>query len=100
MPRERIMWPKRGVNAETGEQHESTFPLAHVGWFHSADGAGWVQVMLECDTQMLQDLLTDTAGREIDGKVMIYSETVDRDDANRFIRFMRKARDQAYGRDE
>jgi hypothetical protein len=96
MPKEQISFrqidtvtdPATGRDVHT-ERDEIT---ATVGW----NRAGWVQVSLG----LSQDRLRSIAGSYADEpEVFIYSDVLGRSEINRMIQTLRKARDQAYGKD-
>jgi hypothetical protein len=106
MPREQINFPQP-VETQYGscdgkgnsEQHVevNTDPAVHVNWHNAGnDHGGHVQVSLECDRAYLASF-TDVLD---DDRRNLYSPVLTRSDVNKLIRTLRKARDQAYGRDE
>lgn len=105
MPREQIVFPRVHdiLVSQSGKpdkviEHRSA-PIPHVTWHQDARyGGGWIQVMFECDRGWLADLLKDIP--EDQPVVEIHSEILDRAAANRLIRAGRRARDNAYGKDE
>lgn len=70
-------------------------PELHVSWMPSRTGFGHVQVALECDTEWADRLLADND----DERAFIYAPVMSRDDINKMIRVLRRARDAAYGSD-
>ena len=104
MPREQINFP---VPTEThfgscdgkgnSEQRVEIYtdPAVHVTWHNVGnDHDGHVQVALECDLSYLAKNTPDEDRRSL------YSPVLSRSDVNKLIRVLRRARDQAYGRDE
>lgn len=104
MPKEQINFP---VPTETHfgscdgngvvEQGIETYtdPAVHVNWHNVGnDHDGHVQVSLECDQSYLDQKPPG------EGRRFIYSPVLTRSDVNKLIRVLRRARDQAYGRDE
>lgn len=102
MPREQINFPethkvhtgsKIDGAAEDGVE-DYTDPAVHVNW-HSAgnDHSGHVQVSLECDRSYFEKFPAEDRGDR-------YSPILSRSDVNKLIKVLKRARDQAYGRDE
>jgi hypothetical protein len=106
MPRERIQRPRFNEVVTVpgqGELRESDAPLLHIVWSPSADPVngsnnGWVQVMLECDREWLDNVLAEKAEQD-NGKVTLYSECLTREEMNSAIRTLRRARDRVHGAD-
>jgi hypothetical protein len=105
MPREQINFPEtqeihqRSIDGDGDgavEQSVETYtdPAVHVNW-HGAgnDRTGHVQVSLECDRSYLEKFPDEARGDR-------YSPVLSRSEVNKLIRILRRARDQAYGRDE
>lgn len=91
------VYARRGV---AGRAHE---PTVHVGWLNSPDGAGWVQVHMEAAPEYFRFVADHPDGPSLEQGVQrtsAYSPVLNRDEINRLIRVLRRARDQAYGRDE
>jgi hypothetical protein len=104
MPREQIIFPRSlavpddDPRAVPDTRPAPPFPIPHITWHGDAAGGGWVQIMFDCDRRFLEDLLQDIP-KDSD-VVEIHSEVLDRAATNRLIKAGRRARDQAYGRDE
>lgn len=101
MPKEQINYPRIRQVLQDGAS--ITLPVASevsddvcvsVGWNRS----GWVQVTLETPTKHLAQVLASYANDNV-GDAVVYSETLSREEVNKLIRTLRKARDQAYGSD-
>lgn len=103
MPREQINFPEvqeihsgscdgKGNSEQRVEKY--TDPAVHVNW-HSAgtDHGGHVQVSLECDRSYFEKFPDEERGDR-------YSPVLTRSDVNKLIRILKRARDQAYGKDE
>lgn len=107
MPREQINFPPPvethyGSIDENGvtEQHSEirTDPAVHVNWHNVGnDHDGHVQVALECDREYLKELVEKLQDED---RICVSSSTLSRSDVNKLVRVSRRARDQAYGRDE
>jgi hypothetical protein len=106
MPREQINYPQFGVVIDPGdsghpvgteiEKHPSAI---HVGW----NRAGWVQLSLEADPSYFRFVADNPDGAPFDDGsqgTSAYSPVLNRVEINKLIRALRRARDQAYGRDE
>lgn len=101
MPKEQITYPRvRQVEHNGGTL---TLPdttgvsddvCVSVGW----NRAGWVQVNLNTPTAHLASVLSSYTNDNA-GDATVYSETLSREEVNKLIRTLRKARDQAYGSD-
>lgn len=106
MPREQINRPQFGVvidpgdpdvPAPVGTKIETNPAAVHVGW----NRAGWVQVSLEADPSYFRFVADNPDGEAVaDGRTSAYSPPLGREELNKLIRVLRRARDQAYGRDE
>lgn len=103
MPKEQINFPEaqqtHAAVMDGGvvtEQSTTTYtdPAVHVNW-HAAgtDRGGHVQVSLECDRSYYEQFPDEVRGER-------YSPVLSRSEVNKLIRILRRARDQAYGRDE
>lgn len=95
MPREQINYRQIVTeNAGTPNEIHTERPTTcvHVGW----NRAGWVQVSLALPSV---ELAKWTASLSDDPEPSLFSEVLTRDDVNKMIRALRKARDQAYGSD-
>jgi len=99
MPKEQINYPR----VRQIEQDGATLTVpdvsrvpddicVHVGW----NRAGWVQVSLSLYAERLAQIASQVG---TDHEVSVYSETLSREEINKMIRALRKARDQAYGSD-
>jgi hypothetical protein len=93
MPKEQINHPQQ-VTSDSPQGYTTTSPTLHVGW----NRAGWVQVSIATDTSSLARLVED-AQKHGESEPAIYTDELSRDEINRLIRTLRKARDQAYGAD-
>lgn len=106
MPREQINFPEArkthfGSIDENGVTEQgfelSNDPSVHVNWHNVGnDHDGHVQVSLECDRAYLASF-SDVPD---DDRRSLYSPVLSRSDVNKLIRVLKRARDQAYGRDE
>lgn len=100
MPREQINFPKiRTENPGTpNERHVADDAIcAHVGW----NKAGWVQVSLSLSCDRLSQIAKDyeTGAHVSSTEAALFSDVLDRAELNKMIQTLRKARDQAYGKD-
>lgn len=99
MPREQINFPTptemcSGGSGEPDVVESYTDPAVHVNWHNAGnDHAGHVQIALECDWSYLMKFPDEERSCR-------YSPVLTRSDVNKLIRVLRRARDQAYGRDE
>lgn len=95
MPKEKISKIKDALPeaSDPGETPERT-PTVQVGWTRD----GWVQVSVEGDPSYFQ--FAANAPDPGDGRCTVYSDSLDREELNKLIRVLRRARDQAFGRDE
>lgn len=77
-------------------------PEVHISWIHGThDVAGHVQVAIDCDAEYLKHLVALAEDDRVDGtNMLVFSPVLDRVAVNKLIRTARRARDQAYGRDE
>jgi hypothetical protein len=101
MPREQINYPGAEMEMDPGTPGSSKVikvadPALHVSW-HQAP-AGHVQVAFEADPSYLKIALESP--NEDNGRTSMYSPVLERVEINKLIRALRRARDQAYGRDE
>jgi hypothetical protein len=99
MPREQINYPSAVMETSEASGTPATVvqpadPALHVNW----STAGHVQVAFEADPSYLKIALD--APNEADGRTSMYSPVLERGEINKLIRVLRRARDQAYGRDE
>jgi hypothetical protein len=89
MPKEKISSP--------GPSEARTDPTTWVSWNRSADtNAGHVQLTVTCAPSYIRDLVAAVW----DSDVLVSSGSLTRREVNRLISVLRRARDQAYGRDE
>ncbi|HET6917760.1 MAG TPA: hypothetical protein VFH56_16855 [Acidimicrobiales bacterium] len=116
MPKEKINNPRRTVDAEPavekviyespvltvdsnvdpiGEHVYKVGPVVQVGWHKDA----WVQVSIEADPSYFRFAAEHPDG-ETSHRSTVYSEPLNRDELNKLIRTLRRARDQVFGRDE
>lgn len=105
MPREQINYPvpvpvdfvKDGETVvDVVLKVPDSVTVAHIGW--NKDGQ-WAQIGLQVDKAHLLELLAIYEPNP-DGTVFLWSEVLDRTALNKLVRCSRKARDDAYGRDE
>lgn len=109
MPREQINFPhpqvthsgsidENGIVEQSSETH--TDAAIHVQWLRGAehDTPGHVQIAFEADPSYLKIVVAEP--NELDGRTSAYSPVLSRAEINKMIQVLRKARDQAYGRDE
>lgn len=78
-------------------------PELNVSWTRAADhGMGLVQVSLLLPVAYVKHLAADLANpeRPEPSGIGAFSPALNRDEMNRLIRTLRRARDQAYGQDE
>jgi len=111
MPREQINFP---APLEPSQDWNGTPPPVHgeawpepelnVSWTRAADhGPGNVQVSLLLPTAYVEHLAKSLADPDSPAGVSgigAFSPSLPRDELNRLIRTLRRARDQAYGADE
>ena len=104
MPREQINYEKvktlvdEGVISDlppTGDQVRVGTPTLHVSWLRD----GFVQVAIEGDVSYFRFAANTPDGVTSD-RSTVYTEPLDRDEINKMIRTLRRARDQVFGRDE
>lgn len=88
MPREQITY------AQADSPHVQ--PELHVSWNKAGSMPGHVQVAIETNRPALATYLAE----DETAIVGVYTEVLSRGDINRLIQVLRRARDQAYGRDE
>lgn len=110
MPREQINYPEPFVAREPSCDGSSDEPIhgeswpeptVHVSWLSATgDHDGHVQVALKVPRAYLETLLRDDVASSFGDQQGVFSPVLDRMALNRMIRVLRKARDQAYGRDE
>lgn len=84
---------RRGT-AGTSEQTIS------VSWLNSSDGTGWVQLALEGDVDYFKFVQEFPDADSTSERTTAYTPVLDRQEINRLIKALRRARDAAYGRDE
>lgn len=122
MPRERINYPREldydplpDPEASTGvltADHDggvpvyarrgsagSQEPVVHVSWMAEKNGGGWVQVCFEADVYF-KYIIEHPDGTVTSDQTTGYSPVLSRSELNKMIRALKRARDQAYGRDE
>lgn len=101
MPREQINYPDLSVSKEPSSPgagvtyHESAL---HVSWHPDRNGVGIVQIAVEADPNYLR--MAVDSPNELDGRTSVYTPVLERAELNKLIRVLKRARDQAYGRDE
>lgn len=113
MPREQINYPKSADLAELvvsdtggeavpdkdspipGEVIRRNAPTLHVGWHRNA----WLQLSIEGDVTYFR-FAADTPDGSTSDRSTVYTEPLTRDEVNKLIRSLRRARDQVFGRDE
>lgn len=88
MPREQIQF--------TDPDNRDWYVGMHVGW--NGQG-GWAQVGFEVNKTQLIRMLEDY-DPDRDGKLMLWSDLLTRNEANKTIKTIRTARDRAFGKDE
>lgn len=70
-------------------------PTLHVGWHKDS----WVQLSIEGDVSYFR-FAADSPDGETPGRSSVYTEPLGREEINKLIRSLRRARDQVFGRDE
>lgn len=76
-------------------------PEVHVQWTHEGDhGFGHSQVGIDLPRGYVLHLAEELERRPDAPSVMAFSPVLERRELNRLIQTARRARDQAYGRDE
>lgn len=109
MPREQINHPRprseeepsitgKPTYARRGTAGTSCEPTVHVSWLAHPQTGGWVQVAFEADSNYFEFVMQNPDAE--DGRTTAYSPVLTRHEINRMIRALRRARDQAYGKDE
>lgn len=73
-------------------------PLLNVNWSPASAG-GYVQVSMEIEIEYAK-LIAETPNGDSATTTLLSSPALRRDELNKLIRALRRARDQAYGRDE
>jgi hypothetical protein len=91
MPKEQINHPKI-VTSDGHPGYTVTEPTLHVGW----NRMGWVQIHIQAEPDYFKDASADSTNA--DG-ISVFTEPLSRNEINKLIRTLRKARDQAYGQD-
>lgn len=90
--------PGAWVGADSTPDRDPVFILdaqVQVGWHKDA----WVQVSIEADRSYLR-FAADTPDAETSDRSTVYTPPLSRDEINKLIRTLRRARDQVFGRDE
>lgn len=111
MPREQINYPDTFVRDPAYDKigiHGQSWPnpVIHVSWYPQKDDAGYAQVSIQCPTAYIEHmaaLVRESDGPEAlpdTGFIHAFSPALKRHEINKLIRVLRRARDQAYGRDE
>jgi len=106
MPREKINHAapfEPTTNGDGPAIHGESWPEpeALLSWTRGADyGPGFVQVALECPRAYILNLAADLKANPDMETIGVYSPALTRDHVNALVRTARKARDQAFGRDE
>ena len=99
MPREQINYPGAWyeADAKTGESKlvAPADPAVHVAW--TPNPGCHVQLAIEADPGAMTERAQSAEG---DDRAFIYSPNLERQELNKLIRVLRRARDQAYGKDE
>lgn len=78
--------PKEAIHPSTPQRDDEPLRMAEVGWHAN----GWVQLGIKTEIR--------ESGESVTGDVV--ATDLDRQQINNLIRVLRRARDQAYGRDE
>ncbi len=109
MPKEQINTPRvfdpTLVDANTLPIHGEAWadPTLHVSWHQHGTGEmpGHVQVALGLPVQYIGSLMGDySKAGAVAPSMDVFTPVLSRQDVNKLIRTLRRARDQAYGRDE
>lgn len=107
MPREKInhaaLFEPRTDAGSGPEIHGESWPEpeVHIGWTCGVDhGPGFVQVSVDCPRAYILNLAEELRREPTQDSIGVFSPALVRDDVNALIRTSRRARDQAYGRDE
>lgn len=108
MPREQINYPARIADDIDSKPSDGgvpvyarrgtggcTAPSLHVGWQMDS----WVQIHFEADRQYFEFIAENPDASDPD-RTTGYTPVLSRDEINKLIKVLRRARDQAYGRDE
>lgn len=103
MPREQINYPSAyfEMDADTGVSKKvaPADSALHVSW----DTTGTLQIGYETDRKTAAEIL-DARSPHFDGgepsRAVMYTPVLSRSEVNKLIRVLRRARDQAYGKDE
>lgn len=95
MPREQINYRQIVTTQDNDRELHTELPstCVHVGW----NRAGWVQISLALPKEKLDNWVASLTNDQPEPS--LFSEVLSRDDVNKMIRTLRKARDQAYGTD-
>jgi|SRR5882672_9775225 len=110
MPREQINYPdlevlnKDGSNTPPIHGEAWREPALHVSWLAQHDEntepvGGHVQVAFEADPVYLR-FAADHISDPRTNRSLVYSSVLTRNEINRMIRALKRARDQVHGRDE
>lgn len=78
-----------------GERIFTRDAQVQVGWHKDS----WVQVSIEADRSYLR-FAADSPDADTSARSTVYTPPLDRDEINKLIRVLRRARDQVFGRDE
>lgn len=100
MPREQINYPaavmETGADGGAPSVIKAAGPALHVSWH--ASPAGTVQIRFDANPDFIQEA-ADFPDPET-GRSAMYTDELTRAEINKMIRTLRRARDQAYGKDE
>lgn len=104
MPREQINFPAiqdvKNFDPTGAPIHGEAWrdPVLLVSWQANPDHEGHVQVALSNPQSYLKSAMGSAVTSDQD--IELFTPVLNRDQLNRLIRVLRRARDQAYGRDE
>lgn len=105
MPREQINYPSPSIPRDPDAPEDCdemwTDAALHVHWGSGFDEniTSSVQIAFEADPVYLR-FAAEHAGDNETARPVLFSPTLERSEINKLIRTLRRARDQAYGRDE
>lgn len=101
MPREQINHPPMLEPTKDNPAHPPgrtvwQDPILEINWHPDRDGSGHVQISLDMDVATLVEHIEISNGAT---RTAMYTPPLTRDEINKLIRTLRRARDQAYGQD-
>ena len=98
----RIYKPGRETESHIPGSYITEEPSLDVSWLRDTSGesTGWVQVSIDMPRKVWFERVKELESDVNQISQAVYTETLTRDELNKMIRVLRRARDQAFGADE